>query len=436
MGRFAATGGRAQRVRLDNINDFAAITQPISIARTANLDAFGRLRVSNPETLWDGQFTSGDLMPLLYQSQTVGGGSVAVDADTSEVTLSVAGTNADEAIVQSRQYVRYQPGKSQYVLLTGNIGQDAGSNVTLEMGYADADDGILLQNVDGVVQITQRSSISGSPVEPSVAQASWNVDTFDGSGASGITIDFTKSQILAIDLEWLSVGQVRVGFVIDGILYYAHTFNNANTKTGAYMKRANLPIRYRAVNTAAGDAGSLTCICHAVMSEGGFVEALGFPFSASNGATTISVTTRRPILSIRPRATFNSITNRVQIIPETVSVFSEDAAAFVEIVYGGALTGPSFANVEATHSATEFDVAASAISGGIVIKSYSVAAASSGPARPAAVSSNLASRLPLSLDIDGAHPTSPLSDVLSVVLTSIPGGATDASASIDFKELR
>ena len=433
----AAEGGRAKRVRLDNVNDFANIIQPVSFGRTASVDAFGRLRVSNPLTLHDAQFTAGGLLPQLYEQSTAGNGAITLDTDKSEVQLATDGANADEAIFQSRAYHRYQPGKSQLLYLTGNIGENAGDNLTLEIGYADANDGILFQNINGVMAITLRSSTTGAVTEDSYVQTSWNVDQFDGTGPSGITIDFTKSQLFALDLEWLSVGQVRTGFVIDGVLYYAHAFNNANTRSGAYMRVANLPIRYRIVNTAAGDAGVLTCICHSVISEGGFVRQLGFPFSASNGATTISVTTRRPILSIRPRATFNSLVNRARIIPEVASVYSEDAALFVEVVFGGALTNASFANLDATYSATEIDVAATAISGGIVIKSFIVAAGGLGAnITPEADSEPLISRLPLALDISGSHPTSPLTDNLSIVATSVAGGATDVSASLDIRELQ
>ena len=61
-----------------------------------------------------------------------------------------------------------------------------------------------------------------------IIQSNWNVDVFNGTGASGITLDFSKSQIFFIDYEWLGTGRVRCGFFIDGIPYYCHAIHNSN----------------------------------------------------------------------------------------------------------------------------------------------------------------------------------------------------------------
>ena len=50
-----------------------------------------------------------------------------------------------------------------------------------------------------------RSSTSGAPVEREVQQSEWNIDPFDGTGPSGITLDFTCTQILLIDAQNLLV---------------------------------------------------------------------------------------------------------------------------------------------------------------------------------------------------------------------------------------
>jgi hypothetical protein len=90
------------------------------------------------------------------------------------------------------------------------------------------------------LKIVRRTYTSGSPVDTEISQSSWNGDKLDGTGASGFTLDPSKSNILFIDIEWLGVGSVRVGFVINGQLITAHTFNNANSLTTVYMQTANL----------------------------------------------------------------------------------------------------------------------------------------------------------------------------------------------------
>jgi hypothetical protein len=55
--------------------------------------------------------------------------------------------------------------------------------------------------------------------ETVVPQTNWNIDKLDGTGISGITLDISKAQILWMDIEWLGLGTVRIGFVINGNLF-------------------------------------------------------------------------------------------------------------------------------------------------------------------------------------------------------------------------
>ena len=54
------------------------------------------------------------------------------------------------------------------------------------------------------------------------AQANWNQDTFDGNGKSGITIDFSKFQVMVIDFLYLGGAGVRYGFVLNGVVLAKH----------------------------------------------------------------------------------------------------------------------------------------------------------------------------------------------------------------------
>ena len=68
-------------------------------------------------------------------------------------------------------------------------------------------------------------------------------------------------------MQWLGVGRVRVGFNINGVIYYAHYFNNANNLGSVYMSTPNLPVRYEVSST--GGSVTLDQICCTVQSEGG-----------------------------------------------------------------------------------------------------------------------------------------------------------------------
>jgi hypothetical protein len=143
------------------------------------------------------------------------------------------------------------------------------SGITKEFGYFDDKNGIFFRSKDGTVSACIKTYITGSAVDTVVSQSSWNIDTMDGNGPSGVTIDFSKAQIGIIDFEWLGVGRVRVGWVVDGIVYYCHQFLNANSLSGVYMSTPNLPVRYSIENSGSGAASTFEHVCSSVISEAG-----------------------------------------------------------------------------------------------------------------------------------------------------------------------
>jgi len=395
---------------------------------TASLDAFGRQRVANPESLFDTSFEY-DLMPLLWQMKTTGSGSAAHDSDARMATLSVGGSTG---LVkgQTYSYFPYQKGKSQRFLMTFVLGTVAGG-IRRRVGYFDDSDGIFLEQTFAGLFLVLRSSTSGAIVDTRIAQSDWNQDPFDGTGSSGITIDVTRRQILDADIEWLGVGRVRFGFNIDGKTVYAHYINNANIGAAApYMRTGTLPLRYEIENTGAGSAATLSAICSSVFSEGGFEKDRGVPFSASRGDVAASVGARVPVLSIRPKATFNSIENRGQITPLGVNIFTTSQSVFVEIVYNGLLFGTGAFVSVADESVTEYNVAATVISGGYTLQAFYVPVNGSGNNARGDITSPILSRLPLTLDIDGANPIP-----LSIVCTPLSGTAS-VLASLNENEVR
>ena len=401
-------------------------------------DAFQRLRVSNVATLGDYQLQY-DTHPLYWNeaiTNTSGNAAVAHETDESSVTLTV---EAEDSIVrQTKLYHRYQPGKSQLILCTFVLGTLT-ADVTQRIGYFDGNNGLFVEADGTGVNLVKRTYVSGAAVDVAVAQGAWSIDTMNGNGPSGINLDWSKAQILIIDLEWLGVGRVRVGFVIDGQIRYCHEFNHANNVSSVYMSTANLPIRYE-ISAAAGVVGAhvLKQICSQVSSEGGFTEEGGLQFSANTGTVVKAVTTRVPLLTIRLSATFNGQTNRAVIIPQGVNVAALSKTAVIEVVYGGTLTNANFAAVSANYSIAEKDTAATAITGGIVITSFYVPAAAQGnAAAPGSQSTNILGRLPLSLTIAGVHPTTPFSDNLTIVATTAETpSATNVLASMTWRELR
>lgn len=393
------------------------------------VDSFGRLRVSNPQTIFDSQLQY-DENDLVWDEKLTGNGTFSHVANGSFGDMDVT-TASGDAVLRQSPYLRYQPGKSQYITMTVDF-VEAVTGCKKTVGYFDDNNGIFLELDGSTVSFVLRSKVTGSVANTRANQSSWNNDVFDGTGKSGITLDATKSQLVWIDLEWLSVGTVRTGFFIEGIPYLAHSFHNSNVINKSYMTTANLPIRYEITNDAEISSATLMRqLCSSVMSEGGFSEDFGFPFAVGNGATPISVTTRRAIVSIRPKATFNSIVNRALILPLGFGFFPQTNAGFLEVVYNGTLGGdPSWGSVN-DDSIVEFDIAGTTVTGGITFEhAYADAGGVGANTFSDEKSGDLATRYPLNLDIGGENPKH-----LSLVVTSM-SDTCSVVGHLDWKEIR
>jgi hypothetical protein len=334
-------------------------TVPISIGGT-NVDAFGRLRVSQPYTIFDSQ--NRYAIDNQFDTSTATGGSTTYLPNESSVRLDVTTSSGSEVVRQTYRCMPYQPGKGLLLLATF-VMNTAKTGLRQRVGYFGTQNGVFLQQNDSTVSFVLRSYISGSVSDARiVTQNNWNGDKLDGTGDSGLTLNLTKAQILWMDFEWLGVGSVRCGFIIDGQYIVCHTFENANDITSVYMTTAILPIRYEITNTAAtASASSLKQICSSVVSEGGY-EQTSIEHVARRTATKTSIgTTFLPLVSIRLASTaLNAV-----VLPVKFNVMPTSTGDDFEVILAKNSTGltsaswaavSSDANVEQDTSATAMTV--------------------------------------------------------------------------------
>lgn len=269
-----------------------------------NLDAFGRLRVSNPVTLFDSQNRYIDGQQ--FSTTLTGSGTRTYVQDESSFNLTVGAGSTDGVYTQSKTVQAYQPGKSLLVMNTFAMAAMQ-SNLVQKVGYFTEQNGIYFEQSDALY-FRIKSSASGSPIiADSAYQPNWNGDTLDGSGGpnnpSGILLDPTLVQIFWCDIEWLGVGNVRCGFVINGEFIVCHTFQHANmpSNTTVYMTTATLNPRYEIYKTGGGAGGTMKQICSTVISEGGYnpSTAIGYVSNGTNVTRISSANTVTSLCSIR-----------------------------------------------------------------------------------------------------------------------------------------
>ena len=317
-------------------------------------DAFGRFRVSEPYTLFDSFHRYQDNGK--FNIYTANGGSSGYDANAGTVLINVTTTANSEVIRETSRVFSYQPGKSLLVIQTFCMGP-AQPDLRIRDGYFDTNNGFYIQRLGSQISLVKRSSSSGVIVDTPVDQANWNVDPMDGNGPSGITLDFTKSQILWHDLEWLGVGTVRVGFVVNGIFYPVHYWNHANIVSSTYMTTACLPIReeIKAVSALSIPA-THTIICASVISEGGYqlqgktlsaAHVLGSPITLPSTPTVMT-----PIFSMRLKS------NRLGaiVLPKNFTIAPVQQSEFKYVIYINAITSGGTWVDAGANSAVEYNL--------------------------------------------------------------------------------
>ena len=342
---------------------------PVNVAiGGTNLDAFGRLRISNPFTLFDSSHRYTD--NGAFVSSTSGTASATFNANQGLIDLAVGTASGDLIRRETKRVFPYQPGKS-ILIMTTFVMAPAKTNLTQRVGYYGTGNGFYLEQEGSDVYLVRRSSVTVSVVNTRISKSSWNQDKLDGTGKSGITLDLTKAQILFLDMEWLGVGTVRAGFIIDGAFVPCHYFQHANTTfTSTYITTACLPVRYEIENTGVvASASTLKQICSTVISEGGYEiagtqQAIGTDITSPKTLTTAG--TVYPAISLRLKtARLDAV-----VILSAISLLglTNNSNYKWSIISGGTTTGGTWVSA-GSNSSVEYNITGTSFAGGSTLAS-------------------------------------------------------------------
>ena len=365
-----------KNVNVLNTNAVVNITNPLPVTAITTIynsggnfdttrDAFGKARVVEPFTLFDSSFIYSDDTRNWNANTAVGGDSTFV-ANQSHIAMSANGTIGSKCIRETKKVFKYQPGKSLLTMssfqMSPIVSYGANTQLRQRVGYFDANNGTYLEANGNTLIFVIRSQVTDTVTEVRVPQSLWNGDKLNGTGGSNLTINVANSQIFWTDTEWLGVGSVRCGFVIDGQFIVSHIFHHANKGTGVYMTSATLPLRLEIENlSTTGTPTTLKHICNSVISEGGFT-----PTAASRAVATpltgvnLNQSTFTPVIAIRLKSSFKNAV----VLPSLLTAWGLQNTPFVyrvsmnENVANGTWTSAG------TESAVEYNITATDISGG------------------------------------------------------------------------
>ena len=373
LGNLASVDSALSALRVIEVNPISAVSVtvnpsvgfPITFAESSNFDAFGRLRTSAPFTLFDSSHRYQD--NNLWSSLTAVGGAYSFNQHQGLMELTVNNLSGSSVIRETSKVFSYQPGKSLQILSTFVMAPSA-TNLRQRVGYFSQDNGMYLQLDEGVISFVERSLVNGPPSSEIVVPLSaWNGDKLDGSGSSGFTLDITKAQILWMDIEWLGLGTVRMGFVIDGQFITCHSFHHANKINTTYITTASLPLRQEITNKGSTNgAHTMKQVCSTVISEGGYElrglqQAIYLPITSP--ATFAAAGTYYPIISIRLKSSPDRLDAVVILTAISLLGKGNNAHFNWQIVISGITSGGSWISA-GDNSSVEYNLTGTSFSGG------------------------------------------------------------------------
>lgn len=326
-------------------------------------DLFGRTKISQPTTLFDASHVYQD-NGQFADSVNGAGASVSYLVNQSSASLNVGTASGEYVYRESYKVFTYQPGKSLQVLQTF-VFNTAKTGLRQRAGYFSSQNGFYLEQDGSDVYLVKRSYISGMVSNTRVAQSDWNRDKLDGTGPSGITLDLSKAQILFSEYEWLGVGSVIMGFVVNGNVIIAHQFNNANEIPSVYITTATLPARYEIENTdTTASSSSMKQICVSVISNGGYEKkSLQSIIRRTTGVSLVAAGTFYPLISMRLASDrLNAVILPAQYHLQPLATGSYE----FHLVKNPTLTGASYDTT--TFPNVDFDTTATGMSGGTIIE--------------------------------------------------------------------
>jgi len=391
-------------------------------------DAFGRLRVSNPLTLFDSSHRYRD--NGLWNTFPTNGGTAVFSPNEGLVNLNITGTAGSQVVRETAKVFSYQPGKSLLVFNTF-VMAPAQTNLRQRVGYFGTDNGLYIQLNNSTLSFVERSLVTGIVTESVVNQASWNADTMDGNGPSGVTLDITKAQIFFMDIEWLGEGTVRLGFVIDGDFIVCHRFNHANLITSTYITTASLPLRYEITNTGVtATASTLKQVCSTVISEGGYElrgaqQAIGTPILTPR--TFPVAGTFYPIVGIRLKSTR---LDAIAILTAVSLLGLGNGKNYAwRVVQAATITGGAWATTGAD-SSVEYNLTGASAAGGRILAQGYVNSSNQG-----SPSINILKEALFATQLERDTFTGVAYEIVIEMAIDATGGTLGAYASVDWEEI-
>jgi hypothetical protein len=308
--------------------------------------ALGEILTATSRSIAQLQFTY-NLLPDLVDIESTGdaeafpqnGMAILNVSDASSVTLS------------SKTRLNIPQGQGASCIFAALYG-NGDSGTTQIVGMGNDTDGFFFGVVDSTFCILWRNNSVDTPF----FQSNWNVDPMDGTGPSGVTLNYTQGNVFKIQSQ-LDFGNINffVESPLTGQLVLVNQFQYANTFTNQSLTNPGMQLMAQVTS----DSGSAQL---GLGSMGLFIEG-NIAYAEVKNSLSVSRNISSSVenaLTIQNDPVFLGMTNEVMVLPNLLNLFNSTGGsdALITVYLNPTLTGESFDPVNAT-SVVSYDTSGS-----------------------------------------------------------------------------
>lgn len=332
-------------------------------------DAYGILNNVETTPLLQADFNYNVNSEVFITSSTSG----SISALSGNMITACSGGAGSYAQLETKHYVRIRPGQGAGTRFSAQFTPNVSG--TQIYGWGSATDGYFVGMSGSSFGVLHRSH----GIEEWTLTSSFNVDTLDGNGASGFSIDPSKGNVFDIQAQWLGYGSITFNVVnpITGKFMPFHRIKYANEHQ-VPSTRFNSEKVFARVEGVNGGSGPIEIKGASLLTyvEGKPVYS-GPTFATFNSKTNIATETN--ILTLQNKSTFQGLTNKVAIKFRSLGFAVEGTKPAIIRLYKNATLGgtPSYTDIDVNNSITSYDTAGTTVSGGTLIAAYAVGKSSS-----------------------------------------------------------
>lgn len=337
------------------------------------LTAFGEQLTAQllPQAAWRMDYGATPNTRFISTTGTANGGSVAIDQSRASLQTGTADNGA--AVMSSKKSLRYLNGYGGLMRMTAAFNAPVADSKQF-IGIGDTLDGFFFGYQDTQFGILRRRA----GVEYFTPSSDWNAYYLNFSPQLG--------NIYQIRFQYLGYGYIRF-YVLDPIheengFRLHHTIRYPNTNNLTHILNPTLPLRAEITNT--GNTSNLTLYTpSAVAAVEGVYETPHNPLDlagSTDAAVTFADTNNNHILTIRNKATYGGVANRIPVRISGINMSRAASGAPTSTVrlYKNATTAGTrtYADYDTDNSPVDISSTTTTVSAGTAFRTYTVTDAS------------------------------------------------------------